>query len=131
MLSRPDKIRWRKRFTRAQVDALCAPLQIGAVRALAVEGRGVSGRARALRIEGALGTSRIGGELAIRKLFQNLNSGMFVVERDGDAWVFVGGGWGHGSGMCQMGAIGRALRGAGYREILGWYYSGARPEKTY
>ena len=129
--SRPDKLRWRKRFTQAEVDALCAPLQVGAVRALAVEGRGVSGRARALRIEGAAGTARVGGELAIRRLFQNLNSGMFVIERDQEAWVFVGGGWGHGSGMCQTGAIGRAVLGAGYEEILAWYYSGAQPEKIY
>ena len=71
------------------------------------------------------------GELAIRRLFRNLESGMFVVERTGSDWVFVGGGWGHGSGMCQMGAIGRALRGFGYRDILGWYYSGAEPEKIY
>ena len=41
--------------------------------------------------------------------------------------MFTGGGWGHGSGMCQTGAIGRAERGATYREILGWYYSGAAP----
>jgi peptidoglycan hydrolase-like amidase len=33
--------------------------------------------------------------------------------------------------MCQLGAIGRAQRGAGYREILGWYYSGAAPERVY
>jgi peptidoglycan hydrolase-like amidase len=33
--------------------------------------------------------------------------------------------------MCQTGAIGRAERGAGYREILGWYYSGAAPVRIY
>ena len=56
---------------------------------------------------------------------------MFVVERAGSDWVFVGGGWGHGSGMCQTGAIGRALRGWGYQDILGWYYSGAHSERIY
>ena len=130
-LARPDKVRWRRRFTRAEVDELCAALGVGSVRLLAVEGRGVSGRARALRIEGNRGTARVYGELAIRRLFHNLNSGMFVLDRVGGDWVFTGGGWGHGSGMCQTGAIGRAERGASYREILGWYYSGATPVRIY
>jgi len=129
--AKADKVRWRRTFSQAEVDEICAPLGVGQVRSRAVEGRGVSGRARALRIEGTAGMVRVGGELAIRRLFRNLESGMFVVERAGSDWLFVGGGWGHGSGMCQMGAMGRALRGFGYREILGWYYSGAGPEKIY
>jgi SpoIID/LytB domain protein len=130
-LARPEKVRWRKSFTQAEVDEICAALEVGPVRALAVEGRGVSGRARALRIEGVRGMTRVYGELNIRRLFRNLNSGMFVVERGSGEWVFTGGGWGHGSGMCQTGAIGRAQRGASYREILGWYYSGAAPVRIY
>jgi SpoIID/LytB domain protein len=130
-LARPDKVRWRKSFTQAEVDEICAPLGVGGVRAMAVEGRGVSGRARALRIEGEKALARIYGELPIRRLFRNLNSGMFVVERAGGDWIFTGGGWGHGSGMCQTGAIGRADRGEMYRNILGWYYSGAAPVRIY
>ena len=125
------KVRWRRTFRQGDVDALCAGLGVGRVRSMSVEGRGISGRARALRVEGTAGVARVGGELAIRRLFRNLESGMFVVERAGSDWVFVGGGWGHGSGMCQTGAIGRAQRGWGYEDILGWYYSGARPEKIY
>jgi SpoIID/LytB domain protein len=56
---------------------------------------------------------------------------MFILEKSTNGWAFTGGGWGHGSGMCQTGAIGRAQRGAGYREILKWYYSGASPVKIY
>jgi SpoIID/LytB domain protein len=130
-MARPDKVRWRRAFTRSEVDEICAPLGVGAVVKLAVEGRGVSGRARALRIEGKQATARVYGELPIRRLFRNLNSGMFVVAREKGEWVFTGGGWGHGSGMCQTGAIGRAERGASYREILGWYYSGAAPVRIY
>ena len=126
-----NKVRWSRSFSAAEVDELCRPLGVGAVTALAVEGRGVSGRARALRVTGALATARVYSELSIRRLFRNLNSGMFVVERRGDSWLFTGGGWGHGSGMCQLGAIGRAQRGASYRAILGWYYSGAVPERVY
>jgi SpoIID/LytB domain protein len=126
-----DKVRWKKSFTDAEVAGLCAAFEIGAVQAMTVEGRGVSGRARALRIEGTKGQTRVLGELNIRKLFKMLPSGMFVVEREPGRWSFTGGGWGHGSGMCQTGAIGRALRGASYRQILGWYYSGASPERVY
>jgi len=130
-LARPEKVRWKRTFTQAEVDELCAPLKVGKVRSLAVEGRGISGRARALRVEGSSGVARVVSELSIRKLFRNLNSGMFVIERPGGDFAFVGGGWGHGSGMCQLGAIGRAQRGWDYRRILGWYYSGARPERIY
>jgi SpoIID/LytB domain protein len=126
-----NKVRWTRSFTAAEVDELCASLDVGPVRALEVLGRGISGRARGLQVTGERGTARIFSELSIRRHFRNLNSGMFVVERQGDGWLFTGGGWGHGSGMCQLGAIGRAQRGAGYREILGWYYSGAAPERVY
>jgi SpoIID/LytB domain protein len=56
---------------------------------------------------------------------------MFVVEREGAGWVFRGGGWGHGAGMCQWGAIGRAEAGQGYREILRAYFSGAEVARVY
>ncbi len=127
----PEKVRWRRTFAQREVDEICAPLGVGSVRSLTVEGRGVSGRARALRIAGGRATARVYGELPIRKLFRNLNSGMFVIERDKGGWTFAGGGWGHGSGMCQTGAIGRAERGASYRDILKWYYSGATPVRIY
>ena len=129
--AKPEKVRWRKAFSQKDVDEICLPLNVGSVKRLAVEGRGVSGRARALRIEGSKATARVYGELPIRKLFRNLNSGMFVVARQGNEWLFTGGGWGHGSGMCQTGAVGRAERGAKYRAILGWYYSGATPVRIY
>ena len=130
-LAKADKVRWKKTFTQSEVDELCTALGVGSVKAMTVEGRGVSGRARALRIDGKQGTARIYGELPIRRLFKNLNSGMFVLEHARGTWTFIGGGWGHGSGMCQTGAIGRAQRGASYSQILGWYYSGAKPVKIY
>jgi len=130
-LAKADKVRWHRSFTKAEVDEACSALGVGSVQALAVEGRGISGRARALRIHGEKSVARVYGELSIRRLFHNLNSGMFVVEKQGDSWVFTGGGWGHGSGMCQTGAIGRAEKGATYRNILDWYYSGAKPVRIY
>jgi stage II sporulation protein D len=44
---------------------------------------------------------------------------------------FKGGGWGHGVGMCQMGAIGRAEAGQSFRDILGHYYNQPQLKKLY
>jgi SpoIID/LytB domain protein len=79
----------------------------------------------------------VSGELEIRKLFGMLNSAMFVVTEEEGAdggpagWTFRGGGWGHGVGMCQMGAIGRALAGQDYLEILAFYFNGAQTAQLY
>jgi stage II sporulation protein D len=129
--ARKDRFRWERRFAQAQLDAALAPLGIGAVRTLAITARGVSGRARLLDVDGTAGRAEVSGELRIRRLLGNLPSAMFVIERDGDATVLRGGGWGHGAGMCQWGAVGRAEAGQGYREILRAYYSGADVAKVY
>jgi SpoIID/LytB domain protein len=102
------------------------------VRDVRVLRRGVSGRALELEIEGAAGRGVVHGELAIRELLGGLHSAMFVVDRDAaGGLVLRGGGWGHGAGMCQWGAIGRARAGQGYREILGAYFAGATVATLY
>jgi len=60
-----------------------------------------------------------------------LRSTVFTVSIRGRAVSFSGRGWGHGSGMCQDGAIAMAEAGASYREILQQYYSGASLKKLY
>ena len=111
------------------------PYGVGKVASLEVEGRGISGRAKTLVIRGSKGEARIHSELSIRRLFRMLESGMFVVDVEGRGkarrFVFRGGGWGHGAGMCQTGAIGRAEQGATYREILSHYYGGAEVVRMY
>jgi SpoIID/LytB domain protein len=71
------------------------------------------------------------GELRIRRLLRNLPSAMFLVERDEAGWLLRGGGWGHGAGMCQWGAVGRAEAGQGYRAILQAYFGGADVARIY
>jgi SpoIID/LytB domain protein len=129
--ARKDRFRWERRLQPGDLDALTAPLGVGPVRALTVLERGVSGRALALRVEGALGAADVRGELTIRRLLRNLPSSMFVVDREGEETVLRGGGWGHGAGMCQWGAIGRAEAGQGYREILGASFAGAEVARIY
>lgn len=129
--TRRDRWRWERRLSPADLKAAGETLGIGLIRELEVRARGVSGRARYLHVEGADGTAEVAGELRIRRLLRNLPSAMVVFDRAGDDWVARGGGWGHGAGMCQWGAVGRAEAGQDYRQILRAYYSGAEVAKVY
>jgi SpoIID/LytB domain protein len=135
--AQPAKFRWEKRFTAREIDEKLASFNLGTVYAMSVTERGVSGRARLLSISGETGATTVRGELTIRRLFSNLNSAMFEVKAERDAkgrptaWVFTGGGWGHGVGMCQTGAIGRAEAGQNYRQILEHYFNGAQVARLY
>ncbi|HSN16430.1 MAG TPA: SpoIID/LytB domain-containing protein [Anaeromyxobacteraceae bacterium] len=129
--TRRDRWRWERRLTAADLKDVGSSLGIGIVRSLEIRARGVSGRARYLRVAGSDGTAEVAGELKIRRLLRNLPSAMFVFDREGDDWVAHGGGWGHGAGMCQWGAVGRAEAGQDYRQILRAYYSGADVAKVY
>ncbi len=126
-----DAYRWQRRFTREELDAAFADLGVGTVRRLVVEERGPGGRLRSLLIEGSGGKGRVLRELPVRKRLQNLRSGLFIVDderaKDGSliAVVLRGAGFGHGSGMCQQGAIGMAEQGFSYRDILRHYFHGA------
>jgi SpoIID/LytB domain protein len=132
-----SKYRWEKRFTAKDVDEKLAQYGVGRVMAMNVTERGVSGRARLLQISGEEGATTLRGELNIRRTFGMLNSAMFELKAEKDArgrptaWIFTGGGWGHGVGMCQTGAIGRAEAGQTYRQILEHYFNGAQVARIY
>ncbi len=132
-----SKYRWEKRLTAKDVDEKLAAFAVGKVMAMNVTERGVSGRARLLQISGEEGATTIRGELNIRRTFGMLNSAMFELKGEKDpkgrpvSWIFTGGGWGHGVGMCQTGAIGRAEAGQNYRQILGHYFNGAQVARIY
>ena len=69
----------------------------------------------------------IGKELIIRRSLSDshLKSSAFEVTRDGNDFILEGKGWGHGVGLCQIGAAVMATRGYDYRKILSHYYPGA------
>jgi stage II sporulation protein D len=107
---------------------------VGAVRVVAVSGTTPSGRAAGLRVETDRGTYGLRGN-DVRFVLRTsggeiLNSTYFSVEpvvgRDGhlSQLTIRGAGYGHGIGMCQWGAIGRARAGQDYRTILRTYYPG-------
>ena len=131
------RFRWTKRITRDEATAFLRHLHVGEVMSLVPTERGVSGRLIALQVSGTEAAATIRGELNIRRAFGNLNSAMFTIrpERGTDgrveAWTFDGGGWGHGVGLCQLGAVGRAEAGQRYRDILSHYFGGARVVRIY
>lgn len=134
--AKEKKVRWTRSFDAAELERRTASLGVGRVRDVKILGRGQGGRITGLRIAGSKGTADVLRELPVRRLFGNLNSGMFVLDVKKskgfiDRLTFVGGGWGHGVGMCQMGAIGRAEAGHDFRQILGHYYGGAVVERIY
>ncbi len=129
--ARKDRFRWERRLGPEDLSRIGGALGVGRARTLSVPARGVSGRARLLDVQGDAARAEVAGELRIRRLLGDLPSAMFVVDRDGEGLVLHGGGWGHGAGMCQWGAVGRAQAGQGYREILRAYFSGADVASIY
>ena len=119
-----DRYRWTVTRTGAELENLLAKYRLGTVKGIEVLERGVSGRARAVRVTGAARAETIRGELRIRQAFGNLRSSLFVVEMKAGSALFHGAGFGHGVGMCQTGAIGMAEAGKKYQEILRHYYPG-------
>jgi stage II sporulation protein D len=124
--------RWVKVLPTAEMDTLVNKRhKIGHVTALQVLERGVSGRAKRVLFKGAEGEVVVKGELKIRRLLGNMRSSMFITSfRDGH-WFFKGGGWGHGVGMCQYGAIGMAEAGKSATQILRTYFSGTKVNAVY
>ncbi|MBM4394099.1 MAG: SpoIID/LytB domain-containing protein [Deltaproteobacteria bacterium] len=108
-----------------------AGADVGRVASLKVLARGVSGRVTRLEVAGDKGSAVLSPELTIRKALGGLRSSMFVHEVAGGEVRFRGGGFGHGVGMCQNGAVGMADRGRKYGEIVGHYYGGAEAVRIY
>lgn len=82
---------------------------------------------------GSLRTFTIGKELEIRRVLSrtHLYSSAFDVEKTHDGFVLNGKGWGHGVGLCQIGAAVMGERGYKYDEILLHYYRGAEIKKAW
>jgi SpoIID/LytB domain protein len=124
-----DFYRWTVRYTGDEIRQLIwsrLSEDVGEVLALEPLERGPSERIIRLRIRGQARSLVIGKELEIRRALSrsHLYSSAFDVERDGAMFVLKGKGWGHGVGLCQIGAAVMASRGKNYHEILEHYYPG-------
>ena len=121
---------WRVQYTDQELDEIVNSQHpgIGHVVALEPLHRGASGRIDSLRIVGTEREEIIGKELNIRYALSRtcLYSSWFDVEHTQGRWTLTGHGWGHGAGLCQIGAAQMATEGKTYEEILAYYYAGTR-----
>ncbi len=125
-----DFYRWQVEYSFSELAELVQSrtgVDLGGDLALTPLKRGASGRIVQLRIVGTSGAINIGKELEIRRVLSpsHLYSSAFVVDRRPGGLTLTGAGWGHGVGLCQIGAGVMAIRGASYKEILSHYYPGA------
>jgi stage II sporulation protein D len=118
-------------LTRDVNASLQVPL--GKVLELRPKRYGPSGRMAELEIVGTERTETLRGLAIRRALGIRENLFFFDEQRAADGspsgWVFTGRGWGHGVGLCQVGAYGMAAAGFSYRDILSHYYPGTRIDK--
>lgn len=108
-------------------------IDFGEIRDLVPLARGTSGRIYRLKIVGSKRTMIVGKELEIRKWLSrsHLYSSAFIVERTLHGFRLHGAGWGHGVGLCQIGAAVMGERGFNYRQILSHYFKDAEIRSIY
>ena len=137
-----DFYRWKVRYTQEELAELIrtnTKTDYGDIIDLIPVQRGPSGRICKLKIVGSLKTMTIGKELEIRRTLSDshLFSSAFVVDKGNlkegvPQWFLLSGaGWGHGVGLCQIGAAVMGEKGYTYEEILLHYYKGADIRKFY
>lgn len=137
-----DFYRWKVEYTQEEIAELIerkTGKEFGQILDLIPSERGESGRLITLKIVGGKRTLTIGKELEIRKVLSesHLYSSEFVVDKldvvNGvpSKFVLIGAGWGHGVGLCQIGAAVMGAKGYKHDEILLHYFRGAELEKRY
>jgi len=126
---------WQVHKTKQEIDTAFRQLNIGEARGIRVIERGPSERPVSTEITGSTGKTTVRA-MRIRTLL-GLRDSMFYFDEErnfrGDliGMTFYGSGWGHGVGMCQVGAFGMAMDGAKFDEILKTYYTGIDLKKMY
>ena len=123
----PDFYRWEVNYGVDELSELVhrrSGIDFGRIEALEPVRRGPSGRIYQLKIIGSRRSMTIGKELIIRRWLSesHLRSSAFVVDRRGDSFRLRGAGWGHGVGLCQIGAAMMAAKGFDFRAILNHYF---------
>ncbi|MBQ9261643.1 MAG: DUF4922 domain-containing protein [Prevotella sp.] len=131
-----DFYRWTVEYTQEQLSELINRKlkdDFGTITDLIPVERGKSGRIWKLKIVGTKKTFSIGKELEIRRALSetHLLSSAFDVEKQGDRFILHGKGWGHGVGLCQIGAAVMGEQGKTYDEILLFYYRNAEIKHLY
>ena len=136
-----DFYRWSVRYSQKELSELVARrsgIDFGTICELLPLERAASGRIVRLKIVGDKATRIIGKELEIRRCLSesHLYSSAFVVDKEVEeesqevSFVLKGAGWGHGVGLCQIGAAVMGEKGYSYKEILSHYYPGSYLESV-
>lgn len=134
--------RWEVSYSRKQLEEIIKERtkeDIGTLYDIIPQQRGVSGRLMEIEVLGSRKNIRIKKELNIRRALSPtyLRSACFVIDIEmGEmgtplSFIFRGAGWGHGVGMCQIGAAVMALDGYKYKDILTHYYTGTHIRSVY
>ena len=131
-----DFYRWQVHYTTEQISELVkrkSGIDFGRIIDLVPMQRGPSGRIIMLRIIGEKRMVTVGKELEIRKWLSesHLYSSAFEVEKMNDGFTLHGKGWGHGVGLCQIGAAVMGDQGIPYTQILEFYYPNAHLDKRW
>ena len=142
-----DFYRWKVCYSQQELSTLIhqrSGIDFGQILDLIPIERGTSGRLVRLKIVGTLRTLIIGKELEIRRTLStsHLYSSAFVIDKEykekghkkdknPSRFILIGAGWGHGVGLCQIGAAVMGEQGYKYEEILSHYYPGSTLEKQY
>ncbi len=139
-----DFYRWKVSYSQEELSELIhkrSDIDFGKIIDLIPIERGTSGRLVRLKIVGTLRTLTIGKELEIRRTLStsHLYSSAFVVDKEykeeeqeiPSRFILTGAGWGHGVGLCQIGAAVMGEQGYKYEEILSHYYPGSTIERQY
>ncbi len=137
-----DFYRWQVIYERQELEEIIrkkSDIDFGTLQNITPLGRGPSGRIYQLKIEGSKQTVIVGKELEIRRWLSDshLLSSAFSVSKTSAAdglvksFTLTGGGWGHGVGLCQIGAAVMAAKGFKAEEILAHYFTGAKLKKLY
>ena len=132
----PDFYRWTVSYSQKELSELINRKlkdDFGEITDLIPLERGKSGRIWKLKIVGTKNTLTIGKELEIRRALSetHLYSSAFDVEKKDGQFILHGRGWGHGVGLCQIGAAVMGEQGFNYDQILLYYYRGADIKRIY
>ncbi|MFA6457040.1 MAG: SpoIID/LytB domain-containing protein [Bacteroidota bacterium] len=131
-----DFFRWTVNYTIQELSDIInkkSGIDFGTVQELVPVHRGPSGRITRLKIIGTKRTLIVGKELEIRRWLSpsHLYSSAFVVQKKDDAFILRGAGWGHGVGLCQIGAAVMAVSGFSAEEIVLHYFRNVELRKLY
>ena len=131
-----DFFRWTIEYSRSELGEILrkkSGLDFGILEEIVPIARGPSGRIYRLKIVGSKRSIVVGKELEIRRWLSrtHLYSSAFVVKAGPRRFTFHGAGWGHGVGLCQIGAAVMATKGFSAEKILKHYFRGVEIQKVY